>query len=134
MTKAPPSASRSVIILYYAATILFLLLDFGFNFNVRLAFLEPYPDWRVTYYGFCFVCLAAVLWRPATALFVGTVESLITMVALIMHMWLRVMAMTHGTFEASSEMVTMPEIYNFMISGSFAYFTWSQGMKALQGR
>lgn len=134
MTATLPNASRSVIFVYYAATALFLLLDYGLNFNVRLSFLEPYPAWRAVYYGFCFLCLATIVWRPAAAVIVGALESLFTMVALIMHMWLRVMGMTHGTFETSTELITMPEIINFLISGSFAYFAWSQGMRALQGR
>lgn len=31
------------VILYYAATMLFLLLDFVLGVNVRVAFLEPFP-------------------------------------------------------------------------------------------
>jgi len=134
MTATPPIASRGVIVVYYAATALFLMLDYGLGLNVRLAFLDAYPVWRAAYYGSCFLCLAAILWRPAAAVIVATLESLVTMVALILHMWLRVMGMTHGTLETSSGLVTMPEIINFLISGSFAYFTWSRGMKALQGR
>jgi len=134
MTAVRPGASRSVIVAYYAATALFLLLDYGFSFNIRLAFLDSYPDWRAMYYGFCLLCLATVLWRPALAVFVGTIESLITMVALILHMWLRIMHMTHGTIETSDQLVTTAEIMNFVISGSFAYFAWSEGMKALQAR
>ena len=32
---------------YYAATVLFLLLDYGFGVNVRIAFLEPFPAARL---------------------------------------------------------------------------------------
>ena len=58
---------RSVT-LYYAATILFLLLDFVLGVNVRVAFLEPFPIARLAYYVVCFVLFALMLWRPGWAL------------------------------------------------------------------
>ena len=38
------------VTLYYAATILFLILDFVLGVNVRVAFLEPFPTARMAYY------------------------------------------------------------------------------------
>jgi len=38
------------VTLYYAATILFLLLDFVLGVNVRVAFLELFPMARLAYY------------------------------------------------------------------------------------
>lgn len=132
MTPVTATATRQVLLVYYAATALFLLLDYGFSINIRLAFLESYPDWRSAYYGLCFACLALILWRPALAVIVGTVESLLTLVALILHMALRVMLISDDMLVTSYGIVTMPEVINFLISGGVAYFAWAQGMKSLR--
>ena len=39
---------------YYAATALFLLMDYGLGINVRVAFLESTPTLRLLYYAVCF--------------------------------------------------------------------------------
>jgi len=119
---------------YYAGTALFLLLDYGLGVNVRLAFLEPFPAARLAYYGICFVCLALMLWRPGWTTLVGTFESLVTLVALIFGMAVRVMIPNDAIFEESAQFVTPEEIVNFIISGSMAYLAWLKGLKQLIGR
>jgi branched-subunit amino acid permease len=76
---------------YYGATVLFLLLDYAFGLNVRLAFLDALPTAKLAYYGICFVCFALMLWRPSWATLIGTFESLVTLVALILAMAIRIM-------------------------------------------
>ena len=119
---------------YYAGTALFLLLDYGLGVNVRLAFLEPFPAARLAYYGICFVCLALMLWRPGWTTLIGTFESLVTLVALIFGMAVRVMIPNDAIFEESAQFVTPEEIINFIISGSMAYLAWLKGLKQLIGR
>ena len=99
---------------------MFLLLDFGAGLNLRLAFLEPWPGARVAYYGICFFCLALMLWRPRWTVLVGTFESLVTLVALILGMAIRVMIPNNAIFAENVSIVTLPEIANFLISGSVA--------------
>lgn len=132
MTPVSSISTRHVLLAYYAATALFLLLDYGFSINVRLAFLDAHPDWRGAYYGLCFGCLALIIWRPALDVIVGAVESLLTLVALILHLALRVMLISDDMLETGAGFVTMPEIINFLISGGIAYFAWAQGMKSLR--
>lgn len=119
---------------YYAGTALFLLLDYGLGVNVRLAFLEPFPAARLAYYGICFICLALMLWRPGWTTLVGTFESLVTLVALIFGMAVRVMIPNDAIFEESAQFVTPEEIINFVFSGSIAYLAWVKGLKQLVGR
>ena len=110
-------------------------MDFGFDVNVRVAFLEPWPVWRVLYYLFCFGCLALIFLRPALTTLVTTVESLITVSALILHMGVRVMSVSVGVMEAGAGAVIYPqEIINFLISGLAAWWGWVQGSQALQRR
>lgn len=127
------TASR-IIPWYYAASVLFLLLDFGAGLNVRVAFLEPWPAARVAYYGLCFVCLVLMLWRPRWTVLIGTFESLVTLVALIFGMAVRVMIPNEAIFAENASIVTFQEILNFLISGSVAYLAWTRGLKQLNMR
>ena len=121
------------VTLYYAATILFLLLDFVLGVNVRVAFLEPFPMARLAYYLICFVLFALMLWRPGWALLIGTIESLFAVVALTFSMALRVMIVTDEMIETGVGFVTTEEIFNYLIVGGIAYFSWAQGVKSLKG-
>lgn len=119
---------------YYAASVLFLLLDFLADFNVRVAFLEPWPAARVAYYGVCFACFGLMLWRPSWAALIGSFESLVTLVALILSMAVRVMIPSDAIIAGAASFVTIEEILNFLISGSVAYFAWVRGLRAMRLR
>lgn len=118
--------------LYYAATALFLLLDYVFGLNVRVAFLETLPAARAGYYLLCFICLALMLWRPAWAVFIGAFESLIVVVALTFGMAMRVMVPTVQMIESGMGVVTIEEVLNYMISGGIAYLAWVRGLNAIK--
>ena len=119
---------------YYAATALFLLLDYWLGVNVRVAFLDTLPTARMAYYGVCFACLALMLWRPNWTTLIGTFESLVTLIALIFSMAVRVMIPNDAIFEENAAFVSAQEIFNFLISGSVAYYSWVKGLKQLVGR
>ena len=72
-----------VMQLYYAATVVFLLLDFSFGINLCVASPDAWPGWRALYYLLCFVCLGLTLWRSSLSLWLGTAESLLTVCMLI---------------------------------------------------
>lgn len=124
--------SRRILTIYYAATVLFLALDFGLDVNVRAAFLESSPDLRLGYYAILLGCFALVLWRPQWSNLVGVVESLATLIALIMNMALRSMIVTDAMLESGVGFVTMPEVLNFVIAGGAAYVSWVLGIKSLR--
>lgn len=119
---------------YYAATLLFLVLDYAFGVNVRVAFLEPWPLARAGYYGVCFVCLALMWWRPQWTVLVGSFESLVTLMALIFGISIRIMIPTDAIFGESANIVTIREIANFLIAGFFAYYAWMSGLKAIKSQ
>lgn len=123
---------NSPFALYYAATILFALLDYILGINLRIAFLEPYPTARLVYYAICFTCFAVILWRPAWAALVGGIESLVALVALTLSMMLRIMIVTDEMIEKGSGYVTGQEIFNYLIVGSIAYLSWSRGIRSLK--
>ena len=124
--------SRRLLVFYYAATIVFLMLDYGFGVNVRVAALEAYPGVRAGYYLVILACFGVMLWRPSWATAIGVVESLATLVALIMNMALRSMIVTDAMLESGVGFVTMPEVVNFVIVGGAAYVSWVLGIKSLR--
>ena len=126
------SNASTAIVAYYAATLLFLILDLGLGINVRVAFLEDWPAWRALYYGICFGCFVLLLARPGLAVPVGAVESLVTLVALIINMATRSMPISDDLLETGYGFATMPEIVNFLISGGAAYLSWTRAMTALR--
>jgi hypothetical protein len=123
-----------ILISYYAATAVFLSLDYGFGINLRAAFLENMPGLRFGYYAALFACLALMILRPQWSTFIGVVESLATLIALIFNIALRSMVVTDAMLETGTGFVTPPEIINFIIVGGAAYVSYSQGVKALASR
>lgn len=126
--------SERVLALYYFATFGFLLLDYGLGVNVRVAFLEARPDLRAAYYGFCLICLVALLLRPSWTVLIGTFETMVTLIALILSMAIRVMVPNDAIIEENIGIVTSQEIINFLIGGFAAYFAWLRGLKQLKSR
>lgn len=131
MSTAPVSIQVRLLWLYYAATALFILLDYVLNVNVRLASLESYPTARASYYVFCFACLGLMVWRPAWSTWIATGESLVTLSMLIISMALRVMIVTDDMIETGRGAVTVAELLNFMIASGAAYVAWMRGANTL---
>jgi len=123
--------STSVPRIYYAATAVFLLLDYAFDVNLRLAFLEPWPGWRAVYYAICFSCLWLIIWRPNLTLLVTTIESLTTLSALLLSTGARVLSPSVNVLETGNGFVTVEEIINFIIVGGAAWLAWWRGSQAL---
>ena len=114
---------------YYLATAGFVLLDFGLGINVRLSFLDQHDGWRLLYYLVCFACLAVIVVKPALTVAVTAVESLVTMVALILSTATRVMIP-----DSAAGLPGVEELINFLVSGFAAYLSWTRSMTTLIGR
>ncbi len=118
--------------IYYAATLLFVILDYFMNINVRLAFLEAWPEMRALYYLLCFVCLGLMIWRPGWSLWIGTIESMLSLSLLIITMGVRVMTMSEQMLRTGSGLITISEIMNFFIVAGVAWLAYMRGVKAIQ--
>lgn len=134
MNRSSLPISTKLLSYYYAATILFVLLDYFLSINIRVAFLEDWPTWRAFYYGFCFACLGLMLWRPAWSTWIGTFESLLTLSLLILNMGVRVTLVTDEMIETGRGGVTTNEIINFVIVSAAAYVSFMRGATALSGK
>ena len=118
--------------LYYAATAIFLLLDYLLGINLRVAFLDAWASWRAAYYLFCFACLVLIVWRPTLAALVTTTESLITLVALIISLGVRVLNIPDAVLDGGGAILSAEEIINFAIAGGAAWLGWHRGSLAIR--
>lgn len=132
MNTGPVSPQVKILRLYYAATALFIVLDYWFGINVRLAGLEQAPAWRGPYYLLCFACLCLMYWRPAWSPWIATAESLLTLSMLIINMALRVMIVTDAMLETGRGFVSMGEIGNFMLASGVAYVAYWSGVRTVR--
>ena len=119
---------NSRLIMYYAATVLFIVLDVAIDINLRVSFLDQQSAARVAYYLICFVCLGLMLWRPALAPVIAGFESLISLVALLLTVGIRVIL---PMAEDGGGAMRLEEIANFLIVGFISYFVWVKGMREL---
>jgi hypothetical protein len=133
MSAPPNAAPRRVLQAYYAATIVFLMLDYGMGLNVRTAGLEGLPGLKAGYYLVLFACLGLMVWRPTWSTVVGVVESLATLVTLIFSVALRSMLPTEQMLETGSGFLGVPELVNFVIAGGIAWYAWQRGLAQLFG-
>ena len=133
MSKVPETAPRRVLQAYYAATIVFLMLDYGAGLNVRIAGLEGFPQLKAGYYLVIFGCLGVTLWRPGLSTAVGVIESLATLVTLIFSVALRSMFLTEPLQETGPGFAGVTELVNFLLAGSIAWYAWHRGLAQLFG-
>lgn len=120
--------------LYYGATLLFIVLDYALNINVRLAFLASYPALKALYYVVCFGCLGLMIWRPAWSAVIATTESLVTLSLLIVNMALQVMIVTDDMIETGRGALSSSELLNFVIASSVAYVAYLRSARAVSVR
>ena len=124
--------SARLLRIYYAATLLFVVLDYFLHINIRLAFLETRPEMRALYYLLCFVCLGLILWRPGWSLWIGTIESLLALSLLIITMGVRVMTVSEQMLQTGAGLVRISEILNFLIVGGAAWIAYMRGILAIK--
>lgn len=122
MNAPARSPSQWLLATYYAGTALFFLGDYLLDVNVRIAFLDDYPGWRLLYYVFLGVCFALIWRHPTWSNTIASVESMITLAALILSMGIRVYVPVDVMLEGTRGVVTPNEIVNFLVSGGVAYF------------
>ncbi len=132
MNAQAVTTSGTLLRLYYMATAVFLVLDYLFGINIRLAALDAFPVWRAIYYVFCFVCLSLIWWRPLLSRWVGTIESLFTLVLLIVTMGVRVMTYSETILQTGEGFISSEEIINFVLAGGIAWIAYMRGSLAIQ--
>jgi hypothetical protein len=80
-------ARLRLVQLYYLATPAFVVSDFVWGANVRVAFLDEYPAARCGYYAVCIAC-ALVTWRlPRLSPLIAYLESSANIALLALGVW-----------------------------------------------
>ena len=123
----------NILLSYYGATVVFLLLDVALGLSIRISFLDAHTTFKMLYYGFCMLCFVLMMWKPAFTVPISAIESLVTLVSLIVVMGMRVMVPSDPLLETGARLVTMPELLNFVIAGGISYVAWNQGMRSMFG-
>ncbi len=131
---APGINSVTLLRIYYAATLLFVMLDYFLSINVRLAFLEAWPQMRALYYLLCFACLGLMIRQPGWSLWIATLESMLALSLLIVTMGVRVMSMSEQMLRTGTGLITISEIVNFMLVAGAAWVAYMRGIAAVQQR
>jgi hypothetical protein len=121
-------ASTRLVTGYYGATVIFVILDYLLDFNIRLIFLDAWPVWRALYYGICLGLFGLLLWRPSWSSTIGAGESLLTLSLLIISMAVRVLIVTDEMIEQGRGFVTVNELLNFTIAGMIIYVSLMRGV------
>ena len=121
-------ASTRLVTGYYGATVVFIILDFLLDFNIRLIFLDAWPGWRALYYGVCLCLFGIMLWRPSWSSTIAAAESLLTLSLLIISMATRVMIVTDEMIEEGRGFVTVNELLNFAIASTITYLSLMRGV------
>ena len=122
--------STGLVTGYYGATVIFVVLDYLLDFNIRLIFLEAWPGWRAVYYGVCLGFFGLMLWRPGWSSYIGALESLLVLSLLIISVAMRVVIVTDDMIEEGRGFVTVNELLNFAIAGIITYVTLMRGVLA----
>ena len=107
-----------ILLSYYLATPLFLLLDLVWHAPLRVAFIQS-AGLRFAYYGFCFLC-GLMMWRkPAIAAPLGMLECVINLLLIMLSILLPIW----GAADALAAGGGLPEfglarLFNVMLSGA----------------
>jgi hypothetical protein len=115
---------------YYFASVLFLLIDWLTDANVRAVGFAAYPTLRMVYYLVCLLCGMVVRLLPAWSAPVTLAESTVNITALIISVLTPLY--TFDVENPSRLLVAFPQlVINFMISGTAALVTWYQSLYSL---
>jgi hypothetical protein len=129
---------HTVARLYYFVTPVFILLDYLWGINVRVAVLDSMPLYKNLYYAFCIICAVGIFAFTKYSAVVALFESAINFVMTILVLFLpyaRVLMYMDEVLNADWEAVLpfSPErIVNLFLAGLVAAFTLRKGLLTLQ--
>ena len=132
MGASADPGSAKVLTAYYAATVIFIALDYVLGINVRLAFFDTAPVFKAFYYGLCLTCLALIIKWPAWRAWIATGESLLALSLLIITTATRIIVVTDEMIESGRGFVTMSELANFTLSAGALYLAYLRGGAAIR--
>jgi hypothetical protein len=121
------------VLVYYLATPLFALLDFGFGVNMRAVFVES-DLLRALYYLVPLACGLVGWKRPELATRLGMAESGFSLACIIIGVWLAVFGVSEAMDEgrALSPIFTTAGMINVALSGGVLALSFYGNQAALK--
>jgi hypothetical protein len=123
--------------LYYAVTPVFILLDYFWGINIRVAILDSEPLYKGFYYGFCILCGVAVYFIPRYSSVVAVFESAIILVMTALGpfiLYARAISQMDDVLNTDLEAIGLvgPEhVVNFVLVGVIALYTFRKSLDEL---
>ena len=121
--------------LYYVLTPLFVLLDYFWGINIRVAILDSEPLYKGLYYGFCVLCGVVVFVVPQCARVVTLLESSIIFVMTVVGLFIpyaRAISQMDDILNSdilTAGIVEPPHILNLVLAGAVSLFTIKINLK-----
>jgi hypothetical protein len=112
--------------LYYAITPAFILLDYIWGINVRIAILDNAPLYKGLYYIFCILCGIIIYLVPRSSSIVALIESAIIIILTVMGFLLsyaQILSQAFDVMNADFETINMLDpqyIANLFLAGGIA--------------
>ncbi|MHC4727600.1 MAG: hypothetical protein ACYS17_10280 [Planctomycetota bacterium] len=130
---------NSFVKLYFYITPVFILIDYIFGINIRVAALDSAPTYKILYYGFCILCGVCIFIIPRYSAVVALFESTINIIMLVVGFFLQYMQTITGMmddvigtdFKAVENSLTFESITNFAIVGSCLLFTFHKSINTI---
>ncbi len=112
---------KKLLLWFYLATPLFLLLDSLLGWNIRIASLDNYPGWKMLYYLFC-LCIGLLMWKwqilePVLGMVEGGVNMLLLTLSVLLPYYEAIDALSSG--ESVQTPLDSFSIINYLVSGLF---------------
>ncbi len=123
--------------LYYAITPVFILLDYIWGINVRVAVLDNFPLYKGLYYGFCIICGVLVFLVPRSSSIVALVESIIIIMLTVLGVmlpYIQILSESLDIMSTDFEKINIfqPQyIINLILAGGIAYMTFQKSLREL---
>ena len=123
--------------LYYTITPAFILLDYIWGINVRVAALDNAPLYKGLYYGFCILCGVIIYLVPRSSSFVALIESTIIIMLTVMGFlssYVQILSQAFDAMNADFETINIlrPQyIINLFLAGGIACITFIKSQREL---
>ena len=123
--------------LYYAITPVFILLDYVWHINIRVAILDSEPLYKGLYYGFCIFCGVLVYIIPKCSAIVAFFESGIIFAMTVLGIFIpyaRAISQMDDVLNADIQTISIvspPQVVNLVLAVGIAFYTFRRSVDEL---
>jgi hypothetical protein len=131
------SQKKVILSIFYYLTPFFILIDYFFDFNIRITGLNQFGIYKNIYYLFCLSCAVIIYKYEGYSLVVGFVESLINLLILFIGFLLPYFRYASLIADGNIEEVYFYDtkiIINFMISGFIVILSFQYSLNRIGNR